>query len=164
MTLPAHQVLEGSRAGGELGQASLPDLEGVVVVRVCGEIDLYTGPALRRTLQELLPPPASARPDTPDVGVSGGASGRAADGVRAVVVDLSEVSFADSYALGVLVHGHRLARPGGRAYAVVATLEMIHTLFRVTGLARVMPLHPDVVSAVRSLHPAHGDVHRVVPG
>ncbi|TNM67308.1 STAS domain-containing protein [Streptomyces sp. NP160] len=131
----------------------------MVVVKVRGEIDLYTGPALRQTLQDLLPPVTTPR--RAGQGVGGAASGGAGDPgpaqVRAVVVDLTEVTFVDSYALGVLVHGHRLARPGDRAYAVVATLPMLRKLFEVTGLGRVLPLHPGVASALSGLHPARED-------
>lgn len=159
VTVTADRALDAPSALGFRSSHSPGGLQGVVVVKVRGEIDLYTGPALRQTLQDLLPPVTTPR--RAGQGVGGAASGGAGEPgparVRAVVVDLTEVTFVDSYALGVLVHGHRLARPGDRAYAVVATLPMLHKLFEVTGLGRVLPLHPDVASALSGLHPARED-------
>lgn len=162
VTVPALQALDVAERPGGGGDLSVSRLDEVVVVRVSGEVDLHTGPALRAVLRDLLAPAVAQADDHGGAGAAPrgeGARGRAAGGrspdrVRAVVVDLAGVGFIDSYALGVLVQGHRWARPGGRAYAVVATHEMIHTLFAVTGLARVMPLHPDVASAVRHLRAA----------
>lgn len=167
--LPAVEALSGDQpvdqpvgeSGGGDAVLAVSALEGVVVVRVDGEIDLHTGPALRAALQELLSPSAVLPGRRPGAGGAQGGSRSAGDGadrVRGVVLDLSEVTFVDSFAVGVLVHGHRLARPGGRAYAVVATHEKIRTLFAVTGLARVLPLHPDVRTALQCLRPANGTV------
>lgn len=158
VTVTADRALDAPSALGCHSSLSPAGLQGVVVVKVRGEIDLYTGPALRQTLQDLLP--RVTTPRRAGQGVGGAASGAGDSGpaqVRAVVVDLTEVTFVDSYALGVLVHGHRLARPGDRAYAVVATLPMLRKLFEVTGLGRVLPLHPDVASALSGLHPARED-------
>ncbi|MGQ7297730.1 STAS domain-containing protein [Quadrisphaera sp. KR29] len=152
-TIAAHQVVPPSSPQG----AGPPvDARGVMVITVDGDIDLYSGPDLKRALAEVL---ASAGPGTDDPGRST-TSDTAPDrdgldgSMWAVVVDLSEVEFIDSYAVGVLVQGHHLARRSGRAYALVATHPMIHTLFEITGLARVLPLHADVASAVASLHVA----------
>lgn len=131
------------------------DLAGVVVVGADGDIDLYTGPDLRQTLTRVMTAEAE-EPDGAEVlaAVPGPAGGRGRSGsLRAIVVDLSEVEFIDSYAVGVLVQGHHLARRNGCAYVLVATHPMIHSLFAVTGLAKVLPLHPDVATAVASLCP-----------
>lgn len=72
--------------------------------------------------------------------------------MRAVVVNLRQVDCMDSYALGVLVYGHSLARPGGQAYPLVATSDLIRTLFKLTGLGRVLPLHPDLATELGDLH------------
>lgn len=118
---------------------------GLVLVAVAGEVDLFTGPRLREVLTQLLDPPTS---------IDGSAAAPAAWGVaevRGVVVDLTAVTFVDSHALGVLVLGGKLARRKGRGYALVATSEHIATLFEVTGLSRVLPLHPDVAAAAAAV-------------
>ena len=131
------------------------DLAGVVVVDADGDIDLYTGPDLRQALTRVMAAESEeAGGSRAFTTVPGPAdqSGRPGS-LRAVVVDLSDVDFIDSYAVGVLVQGHHLARRKGCGYVLVATHPMIHSLFAVTGLAKVLPLHPDVAAAAASLRP-----------
>ena len=165
---PAPRLLP---AGQPAAMSALPDLEGVVVVAVSGELDLHTAPELRDTLRDLLPPSSTRLrgPYAPSGAASGQrratahdvaqleevnqAAGERVAAVRAVVVDLLEVDFMDSYALGILVHGHHLARRSGGGYALVATNPRIGELFVVTGLSRVMPLHPHLLTALAHLCP-----------
>lgn len=134
-TAPAGQVLDPPP---ERGGGSPADLRGVVVVGVDGDVDNATSPELLQVLEALLSPPTA---------------GSRGERVLAVVVDLTEVEFVDSAAVGVLVRGHHLAHRSGRGYALVATHPMIHALFEVTGLGRVLPLHPDAAAAAASVTP-----------
>lgn len=158
-TVRADQVIDLPAVMG----AGVPvELQGVVVVAVEGDVDLYSGPDLRQALAEVLSAPVDGQAvEQPGAGgdASPGADGPP-DPVRAVVVDLSEVEFIDSYAVGVLVQGHHLAHRSGRAYALVATHPMIHKLFEITGLVRVLPLHATVATAVHELHPVEEDARR----
>lgn len=150
-TTPAHHLL-GLSSGKEVSRTDMP---AAVVLSVEGDIDLHTGPDLRRALEELLVPVGAGlgakRTERPSAGSQAAPPDDGSGAVRALVVDLSAVEFIDSYAVGVLVHGHHQARRNGRAYVLVATHSMIHMLFKVTGLAKVMPLHPDVATAVAAL-------------
>lgn len=148
-TVPASQVVAPSAAGG-LG--SPVDLENVVVVGVDGDVDIYTAPRLLQTLQEVLAAPAGGAGGAKAAGLEPGAQVE----VAALVVDLTKVEFIDSSAIGVLVQGHHLTRRSGRGYALVAIHPMVHALFEITGLARVLPLYPDVVAAAGSLRPGEG--------
>ena len=97
---------------------------GAVVVYLVGELDLYNAPQIRATLLEL----CSEQPER-------------------LVVDLAEVDFVDSTALGVLIEArtkleHRqsflLASPGletGRALSI-------------SGLDRQLAVHDSVESAL----------------
>lgn len=148
-TAPAAQLVDRAHQDRS---AATPSLAEVVVITVQGELDLYTAPGLRDALHEVLPPsPAQSRRSATAQEHPAGETGAR---VRAVVVDLSGVDFMDSYALGIVVHGHHLARRGGRGYALVGTSPRIHELFALTGLARVMPLHPDLLTALAVLPPA----------
>lgn len=149
-TVSARQVTAPPRSPG--GGPAV-DLRGVAVVGVEGDIDLHTGPHLRQALMDLLTPGGQGRGGSgaPPADERSGEEGGLAWPVQAVVVDMTAVDFIDSYAVGVLVQGHHLARRSGRGYALVATHPMIHKLFEITRLASVMPLHPDVASAVASL-------------
>ena len=65
--------------------------DGIEIVDVEGEIDVYTAPRLRELLIELVN-----------------------TGFYQLVVNMEKVEFLDSTGLGVLVGGDRLVLPGGR--------------------------------------------------
>ena len=92
------------------------------IVSVAGELDLHTAPEFERTLA-----------------LNGDANGR-------LVVDLSECTFIDSTALGILVKADSHSR--GNALLVVATGPEVLRAFEVSGLARRLALHPTLESAL----------------
>lgn len=149
-TLPADRVIDAPAA---VGIEMAVNLQRVLVVHVEGDVDIATAPQLLQTLQDVLSHGSTGAAGAGAAGDGPSAAPASEGGSRALVLDLSEVDFIDSAAIGVLVQGHHLARRSGRTYALVATHPMIHTLFQITGLARVLPLHPDVTAAVRSLGP-----------
>ena len=81
------------------------------LISVSGEIDLFTAPEFKQRV--------SAPID---------------DGVRCVIVDLSETTFVDSSSLGVLIGAHRRLRGRGGTLTVVCAREAIVKTFRITGL------------------------------
>lgn len=97
------------------------------VIAVAGELDLSTAPRLKWALEDV-----------------------EADGERHLVVDLSEVGFIDSTALGVLVGAQRALHPGMRL-AVVCANETVRRIFELTGLDGVFEI-------VSTLHDALGYV------
>lgn len=110
--------------GREKPVASVEQRDGAVVVSLAGELDLYNAEEVRAALLEC----CAAEPEL-------------------LVVDLEQVSFIDSTALGVLIearsrladrHGFRLAAPG---------LETSRAL-QVSGLDRHFSVHETVVEAL----------------
>jgi anti-sigma B factor antagonist len=97
--------------------------DGRAIVQVSGEIDVYTAPRLRENLLRLA-------------------------GDQHLIVDLTEVSFLDSTALGVLVGAMKRQREAGGAMSIVTTGTRIRRLFEITGLDRVFTLY-DSVEAVQ---------------
>lgn len=95
------------------------------VLRVVGEVDLYTAPALRESLSDLL-----------------------ADGVRHVVVDTSDITFLDSSGLGVLVGSLKRLRAQEGTLALASDQERIVRLFRLTGLTDLFPPYATVADAI----------------
>lgn len=95
------------------------------VIDVAGEVDVYTAPKLRETLIELV-----------------------AQGSYHLVVNMEEVEFLDSTGLGVLVGGLKRVRAHDGSLHLVCTQERILKIFRVTGLAKVFPIHGSVEEAV----------------
>ncbi len=97
------------------------------VLEVSGEVDVYTAPALRDRITDLLD------------------AGR-----HRLVVDLAGVEFLDSTGLGVLVAGLNRAREVGGTLDLVCPQERVLKLFRITGLDEVFAVHPTVDQAVAS--------------
>lgn len=90
---------------------------GVHVVAVAGEVDIFTAPELKRAI-------AAA--------IDGGA--------RAVVVDLTETRFLDSTALGVLIGAVKRLRPLDGRLLIVNTEPSTAKTFEITGLDQIFTI------------------------
>ena len=100
---------------------------GVAVVVVAGELDLYTAPELRERL---------ARVDE--------------GGAERVVLDLSEVTLVDSMALGVLLGAKKRLATHAGAIDLVVSKSDIRRIFEITMLDRVFDLHGSQEEATRA--------------
>lgn len=98
---------------------------GGAVLRVGGEIDVYTAPKLREGVIELL-----------------GA------GAMHIIVDMREVEFLDSTGLGALVGALNRARTQDGSLRLVINSDRIIRIFRITGLVKVFAIHPTVPDAI----------------
>src|SRR5690348_1474421 len=88
--------------------------DGIEVIDVQGEIDIYTAPRLRELLIALV-----------------------SRGDYQLVVNLDEVGFLDSTGLGVLVGGLRRVRAHDGSLDLLCAQQRILNIFRITGLAEV---------------------------
>ena len=88
---------------------------GQAVVRVQGEIDLYTAPQLWETLD-------AAIAGTP----------------HELVIDLSDVTFLDSSGLAVLVRAHKRLRPIAGTVVIRGAAEQVYMTLDVTKLTSVL--------------------------
>lgn len=86
--------------------------DGVATVVVSGDVDLATAPAMERTIDEAI----------------------AADGVDAVVVDLTGVGFLDSSGIAALLKGRRLADRRGATFRVTGARGMVRRIFELSGV------------------------------
>jgi anti-sigma B factor antagonist len=100
---------------------------GKVVLEVAGEIDMVTAPQLADALAVQLE-----------------------RDVRAVVVELSRVSFLGSSGLAVLVNAFRSLDPG-KVMLIVAPNRAAYRAFALTGLASQLPLYRTFDDALASL-------------
>ena len=100
-------------------------MDGIEVVDVEGEIDVYTAPRLRELLIDLVN-----------------------NGHYQLVVNMEKVEFLDSTGLGVLVGGLKRVRAHDGSLHLVCTQERILKIFRITGLTKVFPIHASVAEAV----------------
>lgn len=101
------------------------DRDGTTVVSVGGEIDVYTAPALRETLDEHI-----------------------ADGRVRLVVDLEGVTFMDSTGLGVLVGRLKLVRAQDGSIRLVCSSDRVLKVFAITGLDKVFQIFPSIEDAL----------------
>jgi len=97
------------------------------VLRVTGEVDVYTAPALRERASELL-----------------------AKGAVHQIVDLSGVAFLDSTGLGVLVGNLKRLRAHQGSLALVISAAHMLRIFQITGLNKVFPPHASVADAINA--------------
>ena len=100
--------------------------DGVAVLAVRGEVDVYTAPRLREQLVELV-----------------------SQGKHRIVVDLEGVEFLDSTGLGVLVGGLKRVRTHDGDLLLVCTQHRILKVFEITGLTKVFSIHASVDDAVK---------------
>ena len=99
--------------------------DGIEVIDVQGEIDIYTAPRLRELLIDLV-----------------------SQGSYQLIVNLDEVGFLDSTGLGVLVGGLRRVRAHDGSLDLVCTQQRIRKIFRITGLTEVFGIYETVDQAI----------------
>ncbi|HEX4746438.1 MAG TPA: STAS domain-containing protein [Gaiellaceae bacterium] len=91
---------------------------GTALLAVSGDADLHSAPQLRESIRDAID-----------------------EGSTTLVLDLSETTFVDSTALGVLLGGmKRLREHDGRIRLVVPRPE-VRRVFEITMLDRIFPLH-----------------------
>lgn len=99
-------------------------VDGVPVVHVGGDLDVYTAPRLKETL---------------DSAMAGG---------QRLVLDLSQVHFIDSTALGVLVSAMRQSNAECGDFRLVVDDPYLLKIFRITGFDGLFPIFPQVADAI----------------
>jgi anti-sigma B factor antagonist len=98
------------------------------VVAVAGEIDLFTAPELKAALAAALE------------------AGR-----TRIVVDLTDTSFLDSTALGVLIGAVKRLRSRDGVLTIVNTDRNIAKTFEITGLDQIFTIRPTRGEAIEAL-------------
>jgi anti-anti-sigma factor len=101
---------------------------GLAVVRLVGEVDLYTGPKFKQALLEAID-----------------------NGAVSIIVDLTDTTFIDSGALNVLVGAVKRLRANDGQLVVVCPDRNIRRIFEITGLDRVFPIYMTLDQATSSL-------------
>lgn len=93
------------------------DVPGVAVVRAAGEIDMFGAPALERAVSAEL----AASP-------------------RALILDVSEVSFLAAAGVGVISRAARIAGERGVAMLLIARGGAVLRTLELTGVDRLVPI------------------------
>jgi anti-sigma B factor antagonist len=93
------------------------------VVHVGGDLDVYTAPRLKETLDKAL-------------------------AGRRLVLDLSGVGFIDSTALGVLAGALQLSQSSGGDLRLVVGDPFLLKIFRITGFEGMFSIYPQLEDAL----------------
>ena len=102
--------------------------DDVMVLRLDGEVDVYTAPKLKSRLIDLVD-----------------------QGKFKIIVDLEKVAFMDSSGLGVLVGGLKRVRSHDGAISLICSQENILKIFRITGLVKIFPIFDNESQALESV-------------
>ncbi|MEU4323736.1 STAS domain-containing protein [Nonomuraea dietziae] len=116
-------IVSTRQPGLRAGARPLP--ADATVVRLHGDIDIFTSPALRDLLIHALD-----------------------QSTGALVCDLTDVVFCDSSGLAVLVGMQRRARARGIDFGVASPRPYMVTLLHLTGLDRSLPLYGKATTLV----------------
>jgi anti-sigma B factor antagonist len=102
---------------------SVETVDGAVVLHLAGELDLYNAEELRAALDGAL----SQEP-------------------KRIVIEMSEVDFVDSTALGVLIEAR--SKLGHSTLLLAAPQHETRRTLQVSGLDRHLPVHDSVAAAL----------------
>ena len=108
-----------SATGSDSTAAALP------IVRLGGEIDLHTCPELRAALQKLVDANQTQ-----------------------IILDMEDVPYVDSAALGVLVDTQRRLKEKSGTLHLAAVTPFVLRAFEITRLIRIFHVHDSVTAAV----------------
>jgi len=98
-------------------EVSTRDIGEYTVIKLKGEVDIYTAPSLRETIIDSVE-----------------------RGRYKVAVDLDEVNFLDSTGLGVLVGGLKRVKQHDGELGIICNQESILRIFRITGLTKIFKM------------------------
>ena len=102
--------------------------EGVAVIALAGEVDVYTSPRVKQEIVNLLN-----------------------SDVTRMVVDLTGVEYLDSTGLGVLIGGLKRARERDGDLKLICDNVRILRIFEITGLTKIFDIVPTEAEAVARL-------------
>jgi anti-sigma B factor antagonist len=102
--------------------------DGVAVVTLGGEVDVYTAPRVKQALVDLL-----------------------GEGYTSLVVLLDGVDYLDSTGLGALIGGRRRAREHGGAFRLVCDNPRLRRILDITDLTAVFDLDTTEAEALAKL-------------
>jgi anti-sigma B factor antagonist len=102
--------------------------EGVAVIGLSGEVDVYTSPRLKQEIVDLLN-----------------------SGTHKLVVDLTGVEYLDSTGLGVLIGGLKRAREREGDLKLICDNLRILRIFEITGLTKIFDIYRSETEALEKL-------------
>jgi anti-sigma B factor antagonist len=74
-----------------------------------------------------------------------------ADGASKMVIDVKELSYVDSAAIGVMVMLYGTMSKKGGKMRIAGPNSVVGKIFEITQLQRIIPIDPDVESAAKNI-------------
>jgi len=102
--------------------------DGVAVIALGGEVDVYTSPRLKQEMVDLLN-----------------------KGTTRLIIYLSAVDYLDSTGLGVLIGGLKRAREREGDLRLICNNLRILRIFEITGLTKIFDIHSSEAEALGGL-------------
>lgn len=102
-------------------EVSSRDVGEHTVIKLRGEVDIYTAPSLREVIV-----------DNVD------------NGRYKIAIDLEDVDFLDSTGLGVLVGGLKRVKQHDGELGIICNQEKILRIFKITGLTKIFRMYTSV--------------------
>jgi len=102
--------------------------EGIAVISLAGEVDVYTSPRVKQEIVNLLN-----------------------SDVTRMVVDLTGVEYLDSTGLGVLIGGLKRARERDGDLKLICDNVRILRIFEITGLTKIFDIYRSETEALEKL-------------
>ena len=99
-------------------EVSSRDVGDYAVIKLKGEVDIYTAPSLRETIVDAVE-----------------------KGRYRIAVDLDDVDFLDSTGLGVLVGGLKRVKQHDGELGIICNQEKILRIFKITGLTKIFKMY-----------------------
>lgn len=96
----------------------------VPVIKLAGEVDVYTAPQLKQQMISMLEA-----------------------GARQILIDLTDVDYFDSTALGVLIGGLKRMRERDGNLSLVCPNARIRRVFEITGLDKIFDIYSSMEEA-----------------
>lgn len=109
-------------------ETAINEVSQVPVVRVVGEIDVYTAPDFKSAINKVID-----------------------SGATKIVIDLTDVSYMDSSGFGTLLGATKRIRPKGGAISLIGCSEAIERMLKITRLDTIFGMYPTVDEAVEAL-------------
>lgn len=102
-------------------EVTTTDIGDYTVIKLKGEVDIYTAPSLRETIVDTVE-----------------------KGRYKIVVDLDDVNFLDSTGLGVLVGGLKRVKQHDGELGIICNQEKVLRIFKITGLTKIFKMFESV--------------------
>lgn len=112
-------------------ETGINEIDGMKILSVAGEIDVYTAPQFREAVDNII-----------------------AAGQKHLIIDMSDVTYMDSSGFGTLLSATRRLRPQGGTINLVKCSASIDRILRITRLNTVFNTYDSIEDAIKAAHTA----------